>query len=225
MERLGWSRRKVLNLLVVVLCAGLFLGKLPWVFSAFRQITYLEYADAPVSEAVVSDGETTEIYLDRGIASAFALKDAVSLRLTEGGALPVQAVLLDPSGRKLANFKIERTIDAEGHEVLRLALPSFTGAGLSGAQKIRLYAEDEKPYDVQTITDVRVYGGSRDLLAMIWAIAEEILLLGLLFYAVRTYRAGEDLLEKHDLEGMEKLMAHHLEESKQTCLAAVANRK
>ena len=34
-----------------------------------------------------------------------------------------------------------------------------------------------------------------------------------------------DLLEKHDLEGMEKLMAHHLEESKQTCLAAVANRK
>ena len=34
-----------------------------------------------------------------------------------------------------------------------------------------------------------------------------------------------DLLEKHDLEGLEKLMAHHLEESKQTCLAAVANRK
>lgn len=34
-----------------------------------------------------------------------------------------------------------------------------------------------------------------------------------------------DLLEKHDLEGLEKLMAHHLEESKQTCLAAVANRQ
>ncbi|MBQ9299854.1 MAG: GntR family transcriptional regulator [Clostridia bacterium] len=34
-----------------------------------------------------------------------------------------------------------------------------------------------------------------------------------------------DMLEKHDLEGLEKLMAHHLEESKQTCLAAVANRK
>ncbi len=34
-----------------------------------------------------------------------------------------------------------------------------------------------------------------------------------------------DLLEKRDLAGMEKLMAHHLEESKQTCLAAVANRK
>ena len=34
-----------------------------------------------------------------------------------------------------------------------------------------------------------------------------------------------DLLEKHDLEGLSKLMAHHLEESKQTCLAAVANRK
>ena len=34
-----------------------------------------------------------------------------------------------------------------------------------------------------------------------------------------------DLLERHDLEGLEKLMEHHLEESKQTCLAAVANRK
>ena len=34
-----------------------------------------------------------------------------------------------------------------------------------------------------------------------------------------------DMLEKHDLEGLEKLMAHHLEESKQTCLAAVSNRK
>ena len=34
-----------------------------------------------------------------------------------------------------------------------------------------------------------------------------------------------DLLEQHDLENLEKLMAHHLEESKLTCLAAVANRK
>jgi len=34
-----------------------------------------------------------------------------------------------------------------------------------------------------------------------------------------------DLLEKRDLEGLKKLMAHHLEESKQTCLATVANRK
>ena len=34
-----------------------------------------------------------------------------------------------------------------------------------------------------------------------------------------------DLLEKRDLEGLEKLMSHHLEESKMTCLAAVGNRK
>ena len=34
-----------------------------------------------------------------------------------------------------------------------------------------------------------------------------------------------DLLEARDLEGLGKLMSHHLEESKQTCLAAVANRK
>ena len=33
-----------------------------------------------------------------------------------------------------------------------------------------------------------------------------------------------DLLERRDLAGLEKLMAHHLDESKQTCLAAVANR-
>ncbi|MGX8704671.1 MAG: hypothetical protein ACSW8H_09530, partial [bacterium] len=185
------------NLLVVVLCAGLFLGKLPWVFSAFRQITYLEYADAPASEAVVSEDEKTEIYLDRGIASAFVLKEAVSLRLADGAVLPVQAVLLDQSGRNLANFKIEKTTDEEGREVLRLAIPSFTGAGLFGAQRIRLYAEDEAPYDAQAITDVRVYGGARDLLAIIWAIAEEALLLGMLVYAVRAYRAGENLLEKH----------------------------
>ena len=34
-----------------------------------------------------------------------------------------------------------------------------------------------------------------------------------------------DLLEKRDLEGLEKLMSHHLEESKMTCLAAVGSRK
>ena len=34
-----------------------------------------------------------------------------------------------------------------------------------------------------------------------------------------------DLLEKRDLEGLEKLMAHHLEESKQTCLATVSDKK
>ena len=34
-----------------------------------------------------------------------------------------------------------------------------------------------------------------------------------------------DLLEKRDLDGLEKLMSHHLDESKMTCLAAVANRK
>ena len=34
-----------------------------------------------------------------------------------------------------------------------------------------------------------------------------------------------DMLENRDLGGLEKLMAHHLEESKQTCLAAVASRK
>ena len=34
-----------------------------------------------------------------------------------------------------------------------------------------------------------------------------------------------DLLEARDLEGLKKLTAHHLEESKQTCLAAVASRK
>ena len=196
-ERVGWSRKKILNLLVVGLCVGLFLGKLPWVFSAFRQITYLEYADAPASEAIVSDGEATEIYLDRGIGSTFTLKESVSLRLAEGAVLPVQVVLLDKDGRKLANFKPERGTDEEGNTVLRLTIPSFTGAGLSGAQKIRMYAEEEVPYDAQGITNVRVYGGARDLLAIIWAIAEEILLLGLLVYAVRAYREGENLLEKH----------------------------
>ena len=196
-ERVGWSRRKVLNLLVVVLCTGLFLGKLPWVFSAFQQITYLEYADAPASEAIVSDEETTEIYLDRGIASAFALKAAVSLKLSDGAVLPVQVVLLDKDGRNLANFEPKKEIDEEGHEVLRLTIPSFTGAGLSVAQRIRLYAEEEAPYDAQAVTDVRVYGGARDLLAIIWAIAEEVLLLGLLIYALRAYRAGVDLLDKH----------------------------
>lgn len=197
MEQGGWTMRKVLNILIVVLCAGLFLGKLPWVFSAFRQITYLEYADAPAAEAIVSDGETTEIYLDRGIASAFALKESVSLRLAEGGTLPVQVVLMDKGGRNLAKFKPEKETDEEGYDILRLTIPSYTGAGLSGAQKIRLFAEDEEPYDAQSVTDVRVYGGARDILAIIWAIAEEILLLALLFYAVRAYRAGEDLLEKH----------------------------
>ncbi len=196
-ERVGWSRRKVLNLLVVVLCAGLFLGKLPWVFSAFRQITYLEYADAPASEAIVSDDDTTEIYLDRGIASAFTLKEAVSLRLSDGAVLPVQAVLLDKDGRNLANFEPKKEIDEEGHEILRLTIPSFTGAGLSEAQRIRLYAEEEAPYDAQSVTDVRVYGGARDILAIVWAIAEEVLLLGLLVYALRVYREGGDLLEKH----------------------------
>ena len=34
-----------------------------------------------------------------------------------------------------------------------------------------------------------------------------------------------DLLEARDLEGLKRLMAHHLEESKQTCLATVAARK
>jgi DNA-binding GntR family transcriptional regulator len=34
-----------------------------------------------------------------------------------------------------------------------------------------------------------------------------------------------DLLEKRDLQGMMKLMEHHLEESKQTCLVAVSNHK
>ena len=34
-----------------------------------------------------------------------------------------------------------------------------------------------------------------------------------------------DLLEKRDLEGLKVLMHHHLEESKETCLKAVADRK
>ncbi|MDD6683677.1 MAG: GntR family transcriptional regulator [Clostridiales bacterium] len=34
-----------------------------------------------------------------------------------------------------------------------------------------------------------------------------------------------ELLEKRDLEGLKTLMHHHLEESKETCLAAVAERK
>ena len=34
-----------------------------------------------------------------------------------------------------------------------------------------------------------------------------------------------DLLEKRDLPGMMKLMEHHLDESKQTCLEAVSNHK
>ena len=34
-----------------------------------------------------------------------------------------------------------------------------------------------------------------------------------------------ELLEKRDLPGMMKLMEHHLDESKQTCLEAVSNHK
>ena len=34
-----------------------------------------------------------------------------------------------------------------------------------------------------------------------------------------------ELLEKRDLPGMMALMQHHLEESKETCLQAIANRQ
>ena len=33
------------------------------------------------------------------------------------------------------------------------------------------------------------------------------------------------MLENRDLEGLKRLMQHHLDESKETCLAAVAERR
>ena len=194
---MGWTKQKLFNVIIVVVCAGLFLGKLPWVFSTFKQMTYIEYEDAPASEAIVSDGSSTDIYLDRGVAGNFALLESVAITLDAGRKEPAAIHLLDKDSRTLANITPEKGMDEKGRQVLSCQIPALTGAGLSSAQRIRLLEEDEKPYAAAGIASVRVYGGARDIFSIVWAVAEEIVLLGLLVYALRTHRAGESILANH----------------------------